>query len=166
MFNYIPIDNKEVDALISIFENSCQSSGPLGKNILAITLRGDKCDIVYGDQNSDHFLSPFFALYFKEIWWPYKINGRKIFITVKTDTITARRGYNNILVRYAVEVMDKINPIMLNGRISKLFDKKDLDKRVVEEIQRVLKNCDDIEDFNSISEENLDISYRTNLNKI
>lgn len=151
MSNYITINNDEADALVIVFENRCQSSGPVGKNIKMMTLRGDKCDIVYEDDSFDHFLSPFFSLYFKEI---LRANGTSI----KTSEIVARSGYNNILVRYAVKVSNEVHPIMLNGRISKLSDKQDLDKRVTEEVERVIENP------SSISEDRLDISHRTNSN--
>jgi len=166
MPSYIPIINEDVEKLIFDFENVYQSSN--GK--INMTLRGDKCDIVYEENVADspskktgsfnYYSSPFFSLYFKEIQEPCVINDEKFSITIKTKEIIARSGYDNILVRYAVG----IRPIMLNGKISKLSDKQNLDKRVMEEIEKIFKNGGDIDDLSSIPEDRLDISHRTKPN--
>jgi len=169
MSDYIQINNKEVEALICALENGCKShsqEGPL-KEIISITIAGNECKVVYEDRSIDKFINPFFSQYFNIDQWLYKVDDQEFLIIIKTTKIVGRSGYNNILVQYLVKIMCQSNPALnadnnLNGKISRMSDKQDLDKRLVEEIKMVLDNGEISENCIPISKDSLDISYRYN----
>jgi len=171
MSDYIQINNEKAEALICALENSCKPHGPTDnlKEMISITIAGDECKVVYDDQSHsiDKFINPFFSQYFNIDQWLYKVDDQEFLIIIKTTKIVGRSGYNNILVQYLVKIMCQSNPALnadnnLNGKISRMSDKQDIDKRLVEEIKMVLDNGEISENCIPISKDSLDISYRYN----
>lgn len=173
MSDYIQINDKEVEALICALENSCKSysqEDPL-KEIINITIIGDKIEVIYKDRSVDKFVNSFFSQYFNSSQWSHEVDGREFSIIIKTTKIIGRSGFNNIIVQYLVKIICKSNPAFnadnnLNGRISRMLDKQDLDKRLMEEIKMVLDGGEISDNCIPISEDSLDISYRYNKNKL
>lgn len=168
MPDYLKIKDEEMNAILIALENSCQSTGQTDKlkgDVKAITLKGNKCEVIYDDNSIDRFTSEIISRYFRCDHRRCEVNGRYFCIIIKTEEISGYCGRDNIAVRYLVNIVCESdqdykvticpNPI---GRISLMEDKKALDNRLVEEIEKVLArdflgDCD-------ISEDSLDISHK------